>query len=88
MLLSSLPYYYDVTIIQAIIAYLPALMTQSFFCIFFFFTGELVKTLCEHKGPIFSIKWNKKGNYLLSAGVDKVHELEATSVQFENFLEL
>lgn len=33
--------------------------------------GELVKTLCEHKGPIFSIKWNKKGNYLLSAGVDK-----------------
>ena len=61
-------------------------MTQSFFCIFF--TGELVKTLCEHKGPIFSIKWNKKGNYLLSAGVDKVHELIAISVQFENFLEL
>ena len=87
MLLYSLHYYYDVTIIQAIIAYLPALMTQSFFCIFFF-AGELVKTLCEHKGPIFSIKWNKKGNYLLSAGVDKVHELEATSVQFENFLEL
>lgn len=86
MLLYSLHYYYDVTVIQAIIAFLPALMTQSFFV--FFFTGELVKTLCEHKGPIFSIKWNKKGNYLLSAGVDKVHELKATSVQFENFLEL
>ena len=86
MLLYSLHYYYDVTIIQVIIAFLPALITQSF--LYFFFTGELVKTLCEHKGPIFSIKWNKKGNYLLSAGVDKVHELEATSVQFENFLEL
>lgn len=60
-------------------------MTQSFF-VFFVFTGELVKTLCEHKGPIFSIKWNKKGNYLLSAGVDKVHELEATSVQLKTFL--
>ena len=32
----------------------------------------MVKTLTDHKGPIFSIKWNKKGNYLLSAGVDKV----------------
>ena len=35
-------------------------------------TGELLKTLSDYKGPIFSIKWNKKGNYLLSAGVDKV----------------
>ncbi|KAK2557563.1 F-box-like/WD repeat-containing protein TBL1XR1 [Acropora cervicornis] len=33
--------------------------------------GELVRLLSDHKGPIFSIKWNKKGNYLLSAGVDK-----------------
>ncbi|XP_027059710.1 F-box-like/WD repeat-containing protein TBL1XR1-A [Pocillopora damicornis] len=33
--------------------------------------GELVKTLGDYKGPIFSIKWNKKGNYLISAGVDK-----------------
>lgn len=59
-------------------------MTQLF--LYFCFTGELVKTLCEHKGPIFSIKWNKKGNYLLSAGVDKVLKLIATSVQFVNFL--
>lgn len=34
--------------------------------------GQLVTTLKEHKGPIFSIKWNKTGNYLLSAGVDKL----------------
>lgn len=38
-------------------------------------TGELLKTLSDYKGPIFSIKWNKKGNYLLSAGVDKVFYL-------------
>ena len=25
----------------------------------------------QHKGPIFALKWNKKGNYILSAGVDK-----------------
>lgn len=36
-----------------------------------FVSGQLITTLKEHKGPIFSIKWNKKGNYLLSAGVDK-----------------
>jgi len=27
--------------------------------------------LGQHKGPIFALKWNKKGNYILSAGVDK-----------------
>ena len=42
---------------------------------FLLFTGELVKTLGDYKGPIFSIKWNKKGNYLISAGVDKVKNL-------------
>jgi len=31
-----------------------------------------VSTLGQHKGPIFALKWNKKGNYILSAGVDKV----------------
>lgn len=36
------------------------------------FTGSLVSTLSKHKGPIFDLKWNKKGNFLLSAGVDKV----------------
>ena len=34
--------------------------------------GGLVSTLGQHKGPIFALKWNKKGNYILSAGVDKV----------------
>ena len=27
--------------------------------------------LIRHKGPIFSLKWNKKGDYLLSGSVDK-----------------
>lgn len=33
--------------------------------------GTLVSTLGQHKGPIFALKWNKRGNYILSAGVDK-----------------
>ena len=33
--------------------------------------GELVSTLNKHKGPIFSLKWNKKGDYILSGSVDK-----------------
>ncbi|CAF1171337.1 unnamed protein product, partial [Didymodactylos carnosus] len=33
--------------------------------------GTLVSTLGQHKGPIFALKWNKKGNYILSAGVDR-----------------
>ncbi|KAJ8031047.1 F-box-like/WD repeat-containing protein TBL1X [Holothuria leucospilota] len=33
--------------------------------------GHLISTLGQHKGPIFALKWNKKGNYILSAGVDK-----------------
>eukprot|EP01052_Picozoa_sp_SAG31_P010703 SAG31_NODE_594_length_13670_cov_2.624642_5_plen_497_part_00 len=33
--------------------------------------GTLVTTLRAHKGPIFSLKWNKRGNYLLSGSVDK-----------------
>lgn len=28
-------------------------------------------TLIKHKGPIFSLKWNKKGDFLLSGSVDK-----------------
>lgn len=31
-----------------------------------------MNTLGQHKGPIFALKWNKRGNYILSAGVDKV----------------
>lgn len=46
------------------------------------FPGELVKTLSDHKGPIFSIKWNKKGNYLLSAGIDKVCVRSFMTIQF------
>ena len=33
--------------------------------------GRLQKTLIKHQGPVFALKWNKKGNYLLSGGVDK-----------------
>ena len=33
--------------------------------------GELRNTLTNHKGPIFSLKWNKKGDLLLSGSVDK-----------------
>ncbi|KAL3282912.1 hypothetical protein HHI36_006070 [Cryptolaemus montrouzieri] len=33
--------------------------------------GRLASTLGQHKGPIFALKWNKRGNYILSAGVDK-----------------
>ena len=31
-------------------------------------SGKLEKTLGQHKGPIFALKWNKSGNYILSAG--------------------
>ncbi len=34
--------------------------------------GTLKSTLGQHKGPIFALKWNKNGNYILSAGVDRV----------------
>ncbi|KAL2895107.1 WD40 repeat-containing protein HOS15 [Bienertia sinuspersici] len=33
--------------------------------------GDLKSTLNKHKGPVFSLKWNKKGDYLLSGSVDK-----------------
>ena len=33
--------------------------------------GNLKITLNRHKGPIFSLKWNKNGEYLLSGSVDK-----------------
>nr|XP_039262814.1 F-box-like/WD repeat-containing protein TBL1XR1 [Styela clava] len=33
--------------------------------------GHLANLLGQHKGPIFALKWNKMGNYILSAGVDK-----------------
>ena len=33
--------------------------------------GELKNVLSAHKGPIFSLKWNKQGDLLLSGSVDK-----------------
>ena len=34
-------------------------------------TGNLVSDLKGHNGPIFALKWNRNGKYILSAGVDK-----------------
>jgi hypothetical protein len=34
--------------------------------------GRLRYTLGAHKGPIFALKWNQRGDHILSAGVDKV----------------
>ena len=47
---------------------------------FIFLPGQLFSTLGQHKGPIFALKWNKKGNYILSAGVDKVCVLSVCSL--------
>ncbi|KAI1730557.1 WD domain, g-beta repeat domain-containing protein [Ditylenchus destructor] len=33
--------------------------------------GRLLYTLGAHKGPIFALKWNRRGDRILSAGVDK-----------------
>ncbi|UYV80652.1 TBL1XR1 [Cordylochernes scorpioides] len=35
--------------------------------------GVLLKSLGHMKGPIFALKWNKKGNYILSSGGDKTN---------------
>jgi transducin (beta)-like 1 len=32
--------------------------------------GKLVMTLSKHKGPVFSLKWNRTGSLLLSGSVD------------------
>jgi transducin (beta)-like 1 len=32
--------------------------------------GQLRYVMTQHKGPIFSLKWNKKGNYVLSGSAD------------------
>ena len=34
--------------------------------------GELKSTLIQHSGPIFALKWNPKGSYIVTGGVDKV----------------
>lgn len=46
------------------------LITIAFFRIIFC-SGDLKITLTKHKGPIFSLKWNKKGDYLLTGSCDK-----------------
>ncbi|XP_029174304.1 F-box-like/WD repeat-containing protein ebi isoform X5 [Nylanderia fulva] len=33
--------------------------------------GRLVSTLGQHEGPIFLLRWNKRGNYILGDGSDK-----------------
>ncbi|THF98081.1 hypothetical protein TEA_027089 [Camellia sinensis var. sinensis] len=33
--------------------------------------GELKSILSKHKGPVFSLKWNKKGDYILTGSCDK-----------------
>jgi transducin (beta)-like 1 len=33
--------------------------------------GVLKATLAKHRAPIFSLKWNRTGEYLLSGSVDK-----------------
>lgn len=47
----------------------------SFTLIFFHLSksGTLVATLCGHKDTVMSLKWNVKGNFLLSASLDKVN---------------
>lgn len=45
---------------------------QLIYKLLYLFAGNLASTLGQHKGPIFALKWNKKGNFILSAGVDKV----------------
>lgn len=37
----------------------------------FYRNGDPKYAMKKHVGPIFSIKWNKKGELLLSGGVDK-----------------
>lgn len=34
--------------------------------------GELKMALTKHAGPIFALKWNNRGNHIVTGGVDKV----------------
>ncbi|KAM0022415.1 putative transcription factor WD40-like family [Helianthus debilis subsp. tardiflorus] len=34
-------------------------------------SGEMKSILMKHNGPIFSVKWNKKGDFLLTGGFDR-----------------
>ena len=46
-------------------------LLNSQITLFTIFPGDLISTLSKHKGPIFSLKWNKKGDYLLTGSVDR-----------------
>ena len=35
---------------------------------------DLRSTLVQHLGPIVALKWNPKGSYIVTGGVDKVSE--------------
>uniref|UniRef100_A0A3Q2TGA7 TBL1X/Y related 1b n=1 Tax=Fundulus heteroclitus TaxID=8078 RepID=A0A3Q2TGA7_FUNHE len=54
----------------SVYTYIPCLSSSCCHLIILF-SGNLASTLGQHKGPIFALKWNKKGNFILSAGVDK-----------------
>jgi WD40 repeat protein len=58
-----------------IIACLPAALRSSrvlhLLLLSLLFLGALLTTLQRHTGPIFSLKWSKKGDMLLSGSVDK-----------------
>ena len=32
--------------------------------------GQLRHLMSQHRGPIFALKWNKKGNYILTGSLD------------------
>ena len=36
-----------------------------------FFIGSLLHCLTQHQGPVLAVKWNRKGNFIASGGVDK-----------------
>lgn len=51
---------------------------RDFFCFILFgpsygkrLSGELKSTLSKHKGPIFCLKWNKNGDYILTGSCDR-----------------
>lgn len=63
----------EATLWQMCIITLESLFLSSVeFFVAVLLSGNLASTLGQHKGPIFALKWNKKGNFILSAGVDKV----------------
>lgn len=66
-----LPCYYNVTLKGCMYG-----VMFLFSYTYMYFPGNLASTLGQHKGPIFALKWNKKGNFILSAGVDKVRYID------------